>query len=101
MPSVELIAVVGVVFYCVVVAAWFALGPGSLLSRFAAVALPLVGAVIVVAGILMLPNSTCGQSMWMPCLYRAFQFVLAFSFLWPLGAIARIALHRNTLGPSG
>ncbi len=98
MPSVELIAIAGVVLYFVVVAAWFALGPGSILSRLAAVALPLVVAGIIVVGILMLPNSACGESMWMPCLYRAIQFVVAYSFLWPLGAIVRIAMYRNTSG---
>lgn len=88
------VAVAGVVVYLVTLIAWFALGPGSVLARLAGVALPLVGAVIVVTILFMLPNSMCGEGMWMPCLYRAFQFAVAFSFLWPLGAWARIILHR-------
>jgi hypothetical protein len=38
MPSVEIIAIAGVVLYCVTVPAWFALGPGSVLARLASVA---------------------------------------------------------------
>lgn len=99
MPSVELTAIAGVVFYCVSVAAWFALGPGSGLTRFAGVVLPLVGAAIIVGGILMLPSSMCRRSMWMPCLYRAFQFLVAYASPWPLGALARIVLHRAGSDP--
>lgn len=70
-------------------------GAGPRERRAAGVLLPLLGAGPTVLWILLLPNSICGQGIWMPCMYRAFQFVVAYSFLWRLGAWARVALHRS------
>lgn len=96
----ESVAVAGVLIYLVTIPAWFALGPGSVASRIVGFVLPLVSSFVAAIIISSLPKSMCGDGMWAPCVYRAFQYCVVFVYLWPFFALVRIAIHRAGSEPT-